>query len=592
MKKIMCPFVSIVFATASVVLSVLTSGCAGSAIHLMHREPAKINPEEKMRAERYFVKARMYEMLGQNENALKCYSMAYGLDKQSMVLRDLLVDKYMQAGQFSHALVSVKGNKRLADLPDADKRVCAGIYLRQGKLNMTIDAIGLIKNKSAEDYYTLAFIYESRGDMAEAVRYYRLLLGKNPSSQDLWLRVGSLYTSLNKFSEAESLYVDMERHFGRTAGLFNGIGILKLAKGDTALAINAFKTASVVDSSDIEGLRNLGTIYTKKNDIEHAIPCYVRLYESDTASVQFGRTLAFLYFFGKQYDKAIKLITRLLAENGGDYELHFYRGLSLVASDSTATDSARAEFENAVKLQSDFEPAWEQLCYLEISAGRLDSAVVVAEKFREKMPHLNSAWRISGYVYNVRKEYDKSIALLEKAIEMDSTDAHAWFELGISLERNNQRDKAVDAFRHTLLLRPKDPAAANYLGYMWAEQGIKLDSARSLLEMALMQDSLNGAYIDSYAWILYKMGLTDSSFVYIRKAIKFMGEDPVVYNHYGDILIKKGDMSGALAAFRKSISIISSDDKLSTEELADVKKKITDIEKTRETPTVNKAVEP
>jgi tetratricopeptide (TPR) repeat protein len=570
------------------------AGCATMPLHLMKRAMEPVNTGEKMRAERYFIKARTYDMIGQADNALQCYLSAYALDPGSIVLRDLLVEKFIRTGQLSRALLIVKNGRRITDLSDADKRICSGIYLREGKLTLAAETMGRIKDKTAEDYYTVGFIHESRGDLAAAANSYSDFLKKKPESVQMWAKVGGLYTTLKKFNAAESLYVDMEHRFGQSPEVFNGIGELKLARGDTALAINSFKTASIIDSSNIDGLRNLAQIYTKKGDMELAVPCYEKLYESDTGSVQFGRPLALLYFFTKKYDKSINLINRILAEKKDDYELYFYKGLSFEAQDSGSADSARAAFEKAISIHSDFAEAWEQLCYLELSRKRLDSAATIAEHFMKSMPEFHIAWRLYGYVCNAREEYARAVEFLKKAVELDSSDSRAWFELGISFERSGNTEQAVSAFKHTISLRPGDPAAANYLGYMWAERGIKLDSARALLSMAISQDSLNGAYIDSYAWILYKMGFIDSASVYIVKAITLIGDDPVVYSHYGDILFKKGDNSGALAAYRKSISIIRSDDKLKPEELMDIKNKISNLEKTEKNVQVPppKQVEP
>jgi Flp pilus assembly protein TadD len=183
---------------------------------------------------------------------------------------------------------------------------------------------------------------------------------------------------------------------------------------------------------------------------------------------------------------------------------------------------------------------------------------------------------MEGYVLNAKNEYDRAVGALKKAISLDSTDALAWFELGSSLERTKNRDKAELAFKRVLELKPTDPQAANYLGYMWAEAGVKLDSAEGLLKMALSQDSLNGAFLDSYAWIFFKKGDIDSALAYIVKALRTITDDPVVFIHYGDILAKKGDAAGALAAYKKGLGVAS--EKSAPEDVADLKNKIKALE--------------
>jgi tetratricopeptide (TPR) repeat protein len=265
----------------------------------------------------------------------------------------------------------------------------------------------------------------------------------------------------------------------------------------------------------------------------------------------------------------------MLAVDENNPEIHFYGGLALAALDSSA--HARSEFEHVLAIDSDFPDAWQQLCYLAIKENDYTRALSIADSFQNAMPRLAAAWRMGAYVYNARKEYGQAIPLLKKALELDSSDVHAWFELGMSLERTKEKEKAARAFKKVLSLEPGDPPAANYLAYMWAEQGINLDSARLLLSAALQQDSLNGAYLDSYAWIFYKLGVIDTACIYIVKALERIKDDPVVYAHYGDILVKKTDYSGALASFRRGLEL-ALPDKATPEEIIDLKKKISDVE--------------
>ena len=560
-------------------LALVALGCSGCAIppmHLFHRAAKEAIAVDKLRAEQYFVKARDYEMLGQSASALRYYTEAYALDPQSRMLRDLLAEKFVQAGYSTRALLLIKGNRQAGGLTDADKRLCAGIYLREGKLSAAVETLMEIKDKQAEDYYTMGVIDESKGNYAKAVRSYAGFLKKKPESLQMWTKVGGLYTALKQFDAAESLYVDMERRFGQAPEVYNGIGGLKLARGDTTLAINSFKMASLIDSTNTEGLRAIAQIYLRKGQWEQAVPDYEKLYASDPSADTFGRSLALLYYYTRHYDKARAIISRLLSENNDDYELHFYNGLTLAAQDSGSL--AKSEFEKTITLRNDLSDAWEQLCYLELKENHPDSAALITDQFKKNMPRSPEAWRMAGYVCNVRKEYARAIAQLKKSLDLDSTDALTWFELGTSLERAGDREQSVLAFKRVLKLKPGDPAASNYLGYMWAERGVKLDSARLLLATALSKDSLNGAYLDSYAWIFFKMGDIDSAFIYIGKAINRIKDDPIVFSHYGDILRKKGDDDGALAAYKKGLAVAASDN-ATNEEISELKSKIAELEK-------------
>jgi Tfp pilus assembly protein PilF len=106
---------------------------------------------------------------------------------------------------------------------------------------------------------------------------------------------------------------------------------------------------------------------------------------------------------------------------------------------------------------------------------------------------------------------------------------------------------------------------------MWAEQGKNLDTAKVFLELALRQDPRNGAFLDSYAWVFYQMGRYDSAQVYVQKATELIFDDPVLFHHLGDILAKRNDLAGALAAYYRSLEF-------NTDEQELVRRKIVELE--------------
>ncbi len=67
-------------------------------------------------------------------------------------------------------------------------------------------------------------------------------------------------------------------------------------------------------------------------------------------------------------------------------------------------------------------------------------------------------------------------------------------------------DQAVAEFRRVIVLDPKHAEAYNYVGYMFAEKGVRLDEAERLIQKALELEPENGYYIDSLGWAYYQQG--------------------------------------------------------------------------------------
>ncbi len=495
--------------------------------------------------------AREYERQGLLKDAMRNYELAYKLDPASQTLRDELVQRYILMAKFNQALLCIRAGKKEADLSDSDKSLCASIYMRMGQYSRAVDLLELISDKRKEIHYMLGLLYEYLGNLPKAAANYGAAIGKDSASVDMVIKVSSLFARMRNFGSAESLLVSTAHTRNRDPRLYNAIGEIKLAKGDTALGLDFFKMSAMMDSSYVEAARNIAQIYIHSNDWAGAIPYYEKLYASDSSGEMYGKTLALLYYYGSRYGKAKSLLRTLLSLDIDDYELHFYLGLSYDAQDSL--DMSRIEFEKALAIRGDYGDAWIKIVYTDLKQKDTAAALSDARKFTKNMPAGSASWRTLGYVYNARKEFKAALPCLRKAVALDSTDEFALYELGSAFERTGDIATSAVAFRRVLALRPDDAPAANYLGYMWADKGIKLDSARSLIAFAVSKDTSNGAYLDSYAWVLYKLGKLDSSLVFIRKALKDINDDGVVFSHYGDILYGLGKNRDALDAYKKSL---------------------------------------
>ena len=76
----------------------------------------------------------------------------------------------------------------------------------------------------------------------------------------------------------------------------------------------------------------------------------------------------------------------------------------------------------------------------------------------------------------------------------------------------------------------------NYMGYMWAEHGMKLDQAKALIEKAIKAEPKNAAYLDSLGWVLFKLNQPKEALGHILKAVELSEEpDPTLLDHLGDI---------------------------------------------------------
>lgn len=71
---------------------------------------------------------------------------------------------------------------------------------------------------------------------------------------------------------------------------------------------------------------------------------------------------------------------------------------------------------------------------------------------------------------------------------------------------------------------------------------------------ALQQQPTNAAYLDTYAWVLFRRGEYEKARTYVQQAIQLEG-NATHYEHLGDILERLGEYPDAVSAWQRSLEL-------------------------------------
>ena len=116
--------------------------------------------------------------------------------------------------------------------------------------------------------------------------------------------------------------------------------------------------------------------------------------------------------------------------------------------------------------------------------------------------------------------------------------AELLYRRGGSYERMKDYYNADKDLQKSLLINPDDAYVLNYLAYSWLERGHRIEEAIEMLEKAYDQESNDPYIIDSIGWAYYLVGDYVKAEEFLKKAVQLMPDDPIVNDHYGDILWK------------------------------------------------------
>ena len=107
---------------------------------------------------------------------------------------------------------------------------------------------------------------------------------------------------------------------------------------------------------------------------------------------------------------------------------------------------------------------------------------------------------------------------------------------GVAYERTDQWDKAETDLLNSLSMSPDDAYIINYLAYSWIEKGIKIKQSLEMLRKANKLKPNDGYIVDSLGWALFKLKKYEEAKKYMQLAVKLMASDPVINDHFADVL--------------------------------------------------------
>ena len=173
-----------------------------------------------------------------------------------------------------------------------------------------------------------------------------------------------------------------------------------------------------------------------------------------------------------------------------------------------------------------------------------------------------------GNIYKRNKEFEKSIKyyslLLEKLNENSDEYADVLHKRGTSYERVGDDKNSDKDLLKSLSIKPDDPYVLNYLGYSWLERSYKIQEAIGMLNKAYNQKKNDPFIIDSVGWGYYLIGDFVNAENFLRKAIQLMPKDPIVNDHYGDVLWKLNRKIQAKYYWQSALSSEESDNEMKT----------------------------
>lgn len=279
-------------------------------------------------------------------------------------------------------------------------------------------------------------------------------------------------------------------------------------------------------------------------EYKRAAELYVKLLERFPNQAVLRNRIVELYLKANDLKAAQAQLDALVREQPTNPLAHYFLGA--IAAEQRNWDKAAEYYTRTIQLnegaKQDFEPVYYDLSGVYISKDKPAEALKLLEKARSKFKNSFLLEYYTALAHGRSKDHAASIKhftaaeLLARRDEPERLTPVFYFQVGTAFERHKDFKQAENYFLQALALAPDFAEVLNYLGYMWAERGEKLSEARTMIERALKLEPENAAFLDSMAWVLFKLNQPKEALEYQLKALKFQKEpDATLHDHLGDI---------------------------------------------------------
>ena len=273
-------------------------------------------------------------------------------------------------------------------------------------------------------------------------------------------------------------------------------------------------------------------------------------------------TLAGLYDDAGDYEKELRALERYGRLEDVADELKFQRFacyLQMGELDSAyyESDSPAQVIELLMNTTRDMIEKAETAMDRIRCRSLLDVAMSFCDVVSSHEPELVEAYSQKSIAYFWMGENEESMAVIAKGLRQVKTDKDKALLYNLRGDYHHtigDKQKMYADYDSTLIFDPENIAVLNNYAYYLSVENRDLKRALEMSSRTLEAEPLNATYLDTYAWILFKMKKYKEALGYMEKALRYLDRDnPEIYEHYGDVLYMCGEKEKALENWHKAV---------------------------------------
>jgi tetratricopeptide (TPR) repeat protein len=161
------------------------------------------------------------------------------------------------------------------------------------------------------------------------------------------------------------------------------------------------------------------------------------------------------------------------------------------------------------------------------------------------------AYALEAALWQKDKDDGREMDAFARGLAAMPDDPDLLYARALSWERRDDVARAEADLRRILVAQPDNVATLNALGYTLADRTTRYQEALELINRARAAEPNNAAIVDSYGWVLYRLGKPADALVELQRAYALQ-KDAEIAAHVGEVLWVLGRQDEARRYFTES----------------------------------------
>lgn len=172
------------------------------------------------------------------------------------------------------------------------------------------------------------------------------------------------------------------------------------------------------------------------------------------------------------------------------------------------------------------------------SYARADDEEAALEEFRRAYAaapdNAGVAYYLAAQLVQLKREAEALPILNGPLLATETQAAETHFLRGAAYEALGRTAEAEAELQIAVARRPDDATFLNYLGYLWVDNGTRVEEGAALIARAMAADPADGNIRDSLGWAQYKQGRFAAAVDTLELAVASEPANAEINDHLGD----------------------------------------------------------